>query len=141
MRVYTYRAALWCEDCIAHIKRTLPKPAHVDEENESSYDSDDWPKGPYEADGIEADYADHCAGCGVFLENRLTDDGVKHLADQIMTGRVQPAVVAYYRDDYPQIWVAEDRRKALDALGEVDFDDLCARLHAVDKYDLGVSPR
>ena len=44
--------------------------------DENDYDSDDLPKGPYSNGGGEADTPQHCDGCGAFLENPLTGDGV-----------------------------------------------------------------
>jgi hypothetical protein len=48
-------------------------------EKESSYDSDEWPKGPYCDGGGEADNPQHCACCTVFLCNPLTQDGVAYV--------------------------------------------------------------
>jgi hypothetical protein len=75
VQAYIFQSALWCAPCIAEIKRTRAKPAHVDEANEHTYDSGEWPKGPYPNGGGEADTPQHCEGCGVFLENPLTPDG------------------------------------------------------------------
>src|SRR5438445_11753376 len=47
--------------------------------NESSYDSDDFPKGPYASDQNEADTPQHCANCHVFLENPLTSEGYDYV--------------------------------------------------------------
>lgn len=86
MNAYVFRAAYWCEDCIDAFKSKNPKPKRVCEDDESTYDSDEWPKGPYSNGGGEADYPQHCDGCGVFLRNPLTDDGYKYVADQIQGG-------------------------------------------------------
>jgi hypothetical protein len=75
MNVYIFQAALICEDCHAALTEAHDKPAHVDESDEYSYDSDEWPKGPYSDGGGEADTPCHCDRCGVFLENPLTPDG------------------------------------------------------------------
>jgi hypothetical protein len=103
MDVYTYRATLWCEDCTDHIKRHLPMPKHVDEGDESSYDSDDWPKGPTTDD--ECDYPSHCEGCQVFLQNRLTDDGARYVAHRLLGGNYAPndPVVVFYSDYHEEI--------------------------------------
>ncbi len=85
MRVYQYRAALYCEACGDAIKAKAEKPAHVVECDESSFDSDDWPKGPYDNGGGEADSPQHCDGCGLFLENPLTDDGRAYVAESRLT--------------------------------------------------------
>ena len=82
MNAYIYRAALYCEDCADKIKRNLPIPPDV--ENESSFDSDEYPKGPYPDGGGEADYPQHCESCEVFLENPLTDDGYDYVINGIV---------------------------------------------------------
>lgn len=79
MNAYIYRAALWCEPCITQVKAETAKPAHVNESNEHTYDSDEWPKGPYGDGGGEADRPQHCDACRVFLENPLTPDGYAFL--------------------------------------------------------------
>lgn len=82
MKAYIFQAALWCAHCAERYKAENAKPSHVDEDNESSYDSDDWPKGPYGDGGGEADCPQHCDACGVFLENALTPDGDKWLRQE-----------------------------------------------------------
>lgn len=71
MKAYVYRAALHCESCGEAIKTRLDatRAPHIDPDNESSYDSDEYPKGPYDNGGGEADYAAHCDSCGVALDN------------------------------------------------------------------------
>ena len=51
--------------------------------DENDYDSDDLPKGPYTNGGGEADTPQHCDGCGVFLENPLTGDGVRYVNEKL----------------------------------------------------------
>lgn len=84
MDAYIHQAALWCSDCTDKLKADIPKPAHVDESDESSYDSDEWPKGPYSDGGGEADCPQHCDVCGVFLDNDLTDDGRAYVESAIL---------------------------------------------------------
>ena len=57
MNVYIYRANLYCKDCVEAIKRELTEAglAPVDDSDESTYDSDDFPKGPYPNGGAMAD--------------------------------------------------------------------------------------
>lgn len=78
MDAYIYQADLWCEDCIEAIKRELAKPEHVNENDEGTYDSDEWPKGPFADGGGESDTPCHCAGCHVYLDNPLTSEGVEY---------------------------------------------------------------
>lgn len=75
MKAYIFQAALICETCAREFMARNVKPAHVDMDDESSYDSDEWPKGPYSNGGGEADTPQHCDMCGTFLENPLTPDG------------------------------------------------------------------
>jgi len=86
MRVYVFQAALLCEDCgkaICDQLRNSIQALHpaFDESDESTYDSDYFPKGPYADGGGEADSPQHCDHCHVFLENPLTDDGDKYVRD------------------------------------------------------------
>jgi hypothetical protein len=83
MRVYMFAAALYCEPCGEAIKARTPKPAHVDESNEHTFDSDEWPKGPYGDGGGEADCPQHCDACRVFLENPLTAEGYRWLRGEL----------------------------------------------------------
>ena len=77
MEAYAYKAALYCADCADDIKARLTPPVVPDDE--SSFDSDDYPKGPYDCGGGEADSPQHCDGCGLFLENPLTNEGADRL--------------------------------------------------------------
>jgi len=51
--------------------------------SESDYDSGDPPKGPYADGGGEADFPQHCDGCGQFLGNPLTGDGLIYVEDAL----------------------------------------------------------
>jgi hypothetical protein len=51
--------------------------------DESDYDSDDLPKGPCPSGGGEADTPQHCDGCGAFLENPLTGDGLRYINEKL----------------------------------------------------------
>jgi hypothetical protein len=89
-KVYIYQADIYCEGCgremIAALEKTTGKPPL-----ELREDSDAWPQGPYPDGGGEADCAQHCGGCGGFLENPLTGDGYENVAESIGTR-------AYYGD-------------------------------------------
>lgn len=84
MRAYVYQAALLCESCGDAVKAKLDvnRPAHIDPDNESSYDSGEYPKGPYDNGGGEADCPQHCDHCQVFLENPLTTDGYAYVEEE-----------------------------------------------------------
>lgn len=83
MNVYVYRAALWCEQCGESKRRSLARVAPSDPDNETSYDSDHYPKGPYSQGGGESDSPQHCEGCGAFLKNPLTSDGVECVREAV----------------------------------------------------------
>lgn len=104
MDAYVYKAALWCGACAAEIKAGLMLDCAtcgghhakidyldcrgIDQEtgepkHETLYDSDDYPKGPFLDGGGESDYPQHCDGCGVFLENPLTDIGYSYVRDLV----------------------------------------------------------
>lgn len=82
MNAYIYQADLWCEDCIEEVKKTLTPPENPDDEH--TYDSDDYPKGPYPDGGGESDCVQCCAGCHCLLENDLTADGWNNLFDSML---------------------------------------------------------
>jgi hypothetical protein len=71
MDAFMYQAALYCAPCGEKIRRRLTAEGRApsDSSDEYSYDSDDFPKGPYPDGGGEADSAQTCEACGVALEN------------------------------------------------------------------------
>lgn len=73
---YIYKGALWCLDCIDEIKRNLDADGHAPKtpDDQFSYQSTDYPKGPYNE--IQSHMPQHCSSCGEFLENPLTESGV-----------------------------------------------------------------
>lgn len=75
MLVYVYRAALYCEACGEKIRAELSAKGEAppDPEDEYTYDSDDFPKGPTEEG--ESDSPSHCDACDLFLESDLTSEG------------------------------------------------------------------
>lgn len=85
MKAYMYKAAWLCEGCGESTRQELTEqgnaPADID--NESSYDSDGFPKGPYDNGGGESDSPQHCDQCQCFLENPLTDDGLDYVKETI----------------------------------------------------------
>jgi hypothetical protein len=91
MKCYVYCADVYCEKCGEALWRHLPTPENP--LDESSYDSDDYLKGPYDAEA--ADYPQHCGAgsdCldptiingivyGRFLENPLTEEGKRYVKE------------------------------------------------------------
>jgi len=82
---YVYQAAMLCEECGEKTMRKLKAAgkAPEDPQDEESYDSDEYPKGPYPDGGGESDSPEHCDQCGVFLENDLTEAGYDYVKDLI----------------------------------------------------------
>ena len=80
--VYVYRAALLCSECGQRRRAVLrpTMPASFDPDEEQSYDSDNFPKGPFPVG--ESDYLDYCDECGIFLHNRLTTEGRALLVEE-----------------------------------------------------------
>lgn len=92
IEAYVYNADLYCEDCGEAIKRELRAEGH-----RKSDDSEEWPQGPYEDGGGEADSPWHCGSnetcvnamefdgtkVGVWLGNPLTSDGVEGLTEML----------------------------------------------------------
>ena len=79
MKVYTYQAALLCEDCGKTRQTTLTVQGRRPRgyPDETTYDSDQYPKGPFDA--ADADAPQHCDKCGLFLENALTPEGIEYV--------------------------------------------------------------
>ncbi|MDX2116264.1 MAG: hypothetical protein SFZ24_11695 [Planctomycetota bacterium] len=108
MEVYVFQAALYCEDCGQAIADELIARGVAD-----PGDSDAFPQGPYPEGGGEADVPQHCdvAGhclnavrsgehaVGAFLENPLTGDGRRYLAEAIAT-RPDSEVVRLWAEFY-----------------------------------------
>lgn len=89
MLVYIYQAALYCEECGEAIceRLTAEGKAPEDPEDEGSYDSGGFPKGPTEEG--ESDSPSHCDACHSFLESELTDegaDGVLESVERVLRG-------------------------------------------------------
>ena len=74
MEAYIYQADIYCADCA---KKYSQLQVLIGEKD--SGDSDQFPQGPYENGGGEADYPQHCCNCQVFMENSLTSDGEEYV--------------------------------------------------------------
>jgi len=85
MDAYMYQAALLCGPCGEKVKKELTRAGKApdDPNDENTYDSDDFPKGPYSDGGGEADSPQHCDSCNKFLENPLTGDGQRYVEDAV----------------------------------------------------------
>lgn len=85
MNVYIYSAAILCEACGEEKRAVIASrgKAPHDVDDETTYDTEDFPKGPYPDGGGEADSPQHCDECGSFLENPLTRDGDDYVREAI----------------------------------------------------------
>jgi hypothetical protein len=118
---YIYQADTYCERCANEIKKELSLsgnvPANLDE---TQYDSDAYPKGPYY--GQEADSPEHCAKCGVFLENPLTQAGYEYLREMIrehqVNGRGKDEVIQEWTDFYPEAFSADQHEASAKSAGD-----------------------
>lgn len=99
---FIYRAALFCPACAAELRESLLPPPWINPENpdESAYDSDDWPKGPFTEGGGPADSPQHCDHCGIHLENPLTPDGLAYVAQALAEGTGCPQTLAIWAAFY-----------------------------------------
>lgn len=120
MDAYIYNAEIFCEDCGEKIREDLTAagkaPANPDDEH--TYDSSEYPKGPISDGGGESDCVQHC-GCGpdcinaielddgtkvgVLLENPLTSDGVEQLKESIRADPDNEVIklwIEHYAKDY-----------------------------------------
>src|ERR1700690_913257 len=112
MNTYIYQAALYCQPCGLEIIKDcmergiapysvscgLNYSSHAnsgdidcdkyDPGNESNWDSDEFPKGPFGDGGGEADSPQRCDSCDLFLENHLTEDGVNNVKEMILANMV-----------------------------------------------------
>ena len=109
MEVYIYAADIYCKECGEAIRKEIAEedefryakitPSNPD--NEWSYDSGEFPKGPYPDGGGEADCPQHCGSgpechnaielpdgtkVGAWLENELTMDGLEYVKEAIREG-------------------------------------------------------
>jgi hypothetical protein len=106
MDAYIYQADIYCESCGKAIRAKLDAegrtPANVSDER--TFDSDDYPKGPYSDGGGESDIPQHCGNylaCGVFLENPLTHDGEQYVRQAI---NVDHANIKEWREYYAYLF-------------------------------------
>lgn len=116
MNVYIYAADIYCEDCGKAIRKQVAREGFAPKvwNDESSYDSDEFPKGPYPDGGGEADCPQYCGAgeecinaveledgskVGVWLENELTIDGVEYVCEAVREGgEVSELWAGIYRD-------------------------------------------
>ena len=118
---YIYQSEIWCDECgleiCEHLKKEGLAPANP--EDESSYDSDEYPK--YASDSDESDSPQHYAA-GELCENaielpsgrkvgllfgELTRDGVQYVKQAILeasNGVGSKEVTELWREYYTSLW-------------------------------------
>lgn len=117
MNAYIYQADIFCEACGEAIREEIiqEKLAPPDPSDEASYDSDEFPKGPFPDGGGEADSPQHCGAgeecldaielsdghkVGAWLENALTTDGIEYVKEAIQGGgEVAELWADFYSED------------------------------------------
>ena len=94
-------ADIYCGGCGMAIRNELDRQGKAPDnpDDELSYDSNEYPKGPYDEGGGEADSFQHCGAgdecinaivdddgtkVGAFLENSLTSDGVRYVCEYLL---------------------------------------------------------
>ena len=100
MDIYIYQADLYCADCISKITKSLAPNEIPGDEN--TYDSDEYPKGPYPDGGGEADTPQHCGNqeCGCFLENPLTSVGYDYIHEALQDKIEKDPILAEWFEYY-----------------------------------------
>jgi len=95
---YAYQAEMYCDDCAEEIMRAIHPTCTCSTDWFSDVagnhkkdcplhdwtapeDSDDYPQ--KDTSSGEADTPQHCADCGTFLENPLTDDGYRYVQEKL----------------------------------------------------------
>ena len=131
--VYMFQGTLYCEDCGRDIQDKIRKEgkAPEEEDDEESFDSDDFPKGPYGDGGGESDSIHHCdsneaclnaielpcrSKIGAWLGNDLTDDGAEWLSNSIKE--------SLFRDD--------EHGRQVNRLWSLKYRDRISGLNSVD---------
>lgn len=125
MNAYMYQAALYCEKCGKDIKDRLDAEGNTPENpnNESTYDSDEYPKGPIPDGGGEADSYQHCDDCKEFLGNTLTSDGIDYsleaLKEYVQSDSGNAEVLDTWADDLSNYSLSDEQQFYLDAFNAV----------------------
>ena len=132
--MYIYQAALWCDDCANKIMEELESEDSADKYDE---DSNHYPQ--YCAGSDEADCPQHCDGCGEFLGNDLTSDGVDYVIqayrEDMESGRTDSVACTVWREFYDWIdWPVYGECPECGAFAELtendDYEEKCADCHS-----------
>ena len=102
MEAYIYQADIYCADCAKNYRQHL-----IQNCNKDTGDSDQFPQGPYENGGGEADCPQHCGNCNMFLENSLTEYGeneLKILLSRPASNGIAEIIHAEYKQYYDYLF-------------------------------------
>lgn len=138
MNAYIYQAALYCEHCGEKIRQRLTAegkaPANPDDEY--TYDSDDFPKGPYPDGGGNADCPQHCDSCHCHLENPLTAEGELYVTEKFLDWLTRfdgdESTIEQWRNYYPGCEPSTER--VARALLEVALEAAKNNPHKIAKH-------
>ena len=126
--MFIYQADVFCDDCGLAIRAAIAAEGKAPEnpDDEHSYDSDEFPKGPY-PDDEESDSPQHCGNgescfnavelpsghkIGMLLSTSLTDEGVRYLKEAIEEG-----------GEVAEFWQQEFSAAGYDLPSDDDEDD------------------
>lgn len=106
MDVFIFDAEMYCEDCGESIRADLDLRGETpfDPDDETTYNSDEYPKGPYSDGGGESDTPGHCGACRTYLGNPLTSVGVEYTLEYL-----DEAVKRGFRTEVLDVWAADLR--------------------------------
>ena len=96
---YIYRADVYCGDCGEAIREDIVQAGFApdDPEDEYTYGSDEFPKGPYPT--TEAvDAPEYCGRCQSLLGSPLTEDGELYMIERMVAEGFDPE--EWKRDEY-----------------------------------------
>jgi len=73
--VYIFQADLLCAECGEAACNRIESEGHSPSNpaDETTYDSDEYPKGPYPHGGGESDHPQHCGHCSTPLDNPVIE--------------------------------------------------------------------
>ncbi|TXI90582.1 MAG: hypothetical protein E6Q36_01240 [Chryseobacterium sp.] len=134
--LFMYKAALYCEDCGKRLRADLDKQGKkpADPNDETSYDSDDYPKECLSGESDTIDFCDSGERCtdplelkngfkvGCYLDQDLTDQGVVSLRESLAEKDLDPVLRRTYEKIAKSLYVKYDSpaiREAKDEHGKL----------------------
>ena len=149
---YIYQAELYCDVCGRDICEQIQREREeaglepFDDSDQSSYDSDEFPKGPY-PDDEESDIPQHCGSLsdcldpteidgqkyGHFFGNDLTAEGVRYLQESLNDDPGNP-VVQFWVDYYRAAGVDLGFKKRCTVSIEIEFESVTTTPDDIANY-------